>query len=77
MPTVLRIGRFQFFFYSNEGQEEPHIHVKAGGEEAKFWVDPIALATNHGFNGRELSEIQRLVEQHRVEFLEAWDEHLG
>jgi len=73
----LRIGRFRFFFYSNEGQEPPHIHVKAGGDEAKFGLDPIALATNHGFNGRELSEIQRLVEQHRVEFLEAWDEHLG
>lgn len=74
MPTILRVGRFRFFFYSNEGQEPPHVHVKAGGDEAKFWLDPIALATNHGFNGRELSEIQRLVERHRTEFLEAWDE---
>ena len=77
MPTVLRVGRFRFFFYSNEGQEPPHIHVKAGGDEAKFWLDPIALAANHGFNGRELGEIERLVEQHRAELLEAWDEHLG
>jgi len=77
MPTVLWVGRFRFFFYSNEGQEAPHIHVKAGGDEAKFWLDPIALATNHGFNGRELSEIERLVEQHRIGLLEAWNEHLG
>ncbi len=77
MPTVLRVGHFRFFFYSNEGQEPPHIHVKAGEDEAKFWLDPVALTANHGFNGRALSEIARLVEQHRAELLEAWDEHFG
>jgi hypothetical protein len=77
MPTVLRVGPYRFFFYSNEGQEPPHIHVKAGGDEAKFRLDPIELAANYGFNGRELSEIERLVEQHRNAFLEAWHEHLG
>jgi hypothetical protein len=73
----LRAGRFRFFFYSNEGQEPPHIHVKAGEDEAKFWLDPIGLAANYGFNGRELSEIERLVELHRAELREAWNEHLG
>ena len=77
MLTVLRVGRFRFFFYSNEGQEPPHVHVKASGDEAKFWLDPIALAGNYGFNGRELNEIERLVERHRTRFLEAWNEHLG
>jgi len=77
MPTVLRSGRYRFFFYSNEGNEPPHIHVKAGGDEAKFWLDPIALAANHGFNGRELGEIEQLIRQHQVELLEAWHEHLG
>ncbi len=28
MPTVLRVGRFRFYFFSNERQEPPHIHVK-------------------------------------------------
>jgi hypothetical protein len=77
MPTVLRSGRYRFFFYSNEGNEPPHIHVKAGGDEAKFWLDPIALASNHGFNGRELNEIEQLIRQHQVELLEAWHEHFG
>jgi hypothetical protein len=77
MPTVLRVGRYRFFFFSNEGQEPPHIHVKAGEDEAKFWLDPVALVANYGFNGRELSEIARLVAQHRTGLLEAWDEHLG
>jgi hypothetical protein len=77
MPTVLRVGRYRFFFYSNEGREPPHIHIKAGEDEAKYWLDPVQLAGNYGFNGRELSEIERLIAQHRVALLEAWNEHLG
>ncbi|HEX8202259.1 MAG TPA: DUF4160 domain-containing protein [Isosphaeraceae bacterium] len=56
MPTVLRVGRFRFFFDSNEGQEPPHVHVRSGGDEAKFWLDPIDMAANYGFNARELNE---------------------
>lgn len=77
MPTVLRVGRFRFFFYSNEGQEPPHIHIKAGSDEVKFWLEPVTMASNHGFNGRELNAIEQLVVQHQLELLEAWNEHLG
>ena len=24
-------------------------------DEAKFWIDPVQLAANHGFNARELT----------------------
>lgn len=77
MPTILRIGRFRFHFFSNERQEPPHIHVKAAEDEAKFWLDPVQLAANYGFNSRELNEARRLVEEHRVEFLEAWTGHFN
>lgn len=77
MPTVLRVGRYRFFFFSNEGREPPHIHVKAGNDEAKFWLDRIHLAANHGFNGHELNEIQRLVEEYRDRLLEVWHEYFG
>jgi hypothetical protein len=77
MPTVLRVGKYRFFFFSNEGQEPAHIHVKAGDDEAKFWLAPVQLVANYGFNGRELNRIQRLVEKHRDELVEAWDEHFG
>ena len=77
MPTVLRVGRYRFFFYSNEGNEAPHIHIKAGEDEAKFWLEPIALAANYGFNGRELSEIERSSNSTDSDYLEAWNEHLG
>ena len=77
MPTVLRIGRFRFYFFSNEGREPPHIHVKAGSEQAKFWLTPVVLAANYGFDGKTLNRLQELVTDHRELFLEAWHEHFG
>lgn len=77
MPSVLRVGRFRFFFFSNEGDEPPHIHVKAAEHEAKFWLDPIGLVANYGFRSRDLNEIERLIREHEAELLEAWHEHLG
>ncbi len=74
MPTVLRVGRYRFFFYSNESVEPPHIHVKAESDQAKFWLEPIRLALNYGFRAHELNEIERIIQEHREELLEAWNE---
>ena len=77
MPTVLRVGRYRFHFFSNESREPPHIHVKASGDEAKFWLDPVQLAANYGFNVREINELEHLVAEHRTLLLETWHEHFG
>ena len=77
MPTVLRIGRYRFFFFSNEGDEPPHIHVKAGSDEAKFWLAPVGLEVNYGFASRDLTEIKNLVVGHRDQLMEAWNAHFG
>jgi hypothetical protein len=73
MPTVLRVGRYRFYFFSNEGQEPPHIHVKAGSDEAKFWLHPIDLASNYGFRAHALNEIAQIIEAHQEKLMEAWD----
>lgn len=65
MPTILRVGRYRFSFFSNENQEPPHVHVKAGDQQAKFWLDPVCLAFNYGYKAHELNEIERIVRQHR------------
>jgi hypothetical protein len=77
MPAILKIGPYRFLFFSNEGSEPAHIHVKAAENEAKFWLEPVQLAANYGFNGRQLTEILGLVEEHCNEFLEAWDEYFS
>ena len=52
MPTVLRIGPYRFHFYSNEGNEPPHIHIRFEGNECKYWLEPIALAKNRGIENQ-------------------------
>jgi hypothetical protein len=44
VPTVLRIGKWRFHFYSDEGREPAHIHVRSPDGECKFWLDPVPLA---------------------------------
>lgn len=77
MPTVLRDGPYSFVFFSSDGTEPPHIHVKRDRSVAKFWLLPIALAKNRGFAEHELNRIERLVVQHLQTLLEAWHEYFG
>lgn len=77
MPTVLRVGRFRFYFFSNESQEPPHIHIQAAGDQAKFWLEPIRLAVNFGFAARDLNEIERIIREHQAELVEAWNEYFS
>lgn len=75
MPTILRLSGYQFFFYSLEGSEPPHIHVEHGDRVAKFWLDPVSVAKSHGFRAHELNRLRVLVIEHRASFVEAWNAH--
>ena len=68
MPTVLRIGPYRFFFWSNESSEPPHVHVEAGDAHAKIWLS---------YNPRALRRLRELTVQHEQQILERWHEHLG
>ena len=71
MPTIARIGPFRFFFYSNEGTEPPHVHVKHERKLARFWLDPVALASSGRFSPPELRALERIVVENRERFMEA------
>jgi hypothetical protein len=75
MPTVLRWHGFRFYFFSNERNEPPHIHVDKGGRSAKFWLGPVSLARNHGYPDRELNRLHAKIEEYEDTFLRAWNEH--
>lgn len=77
MPTVARDGPFRFFFYSNEGSEDPHIHVERDGRTAKFWLDPVALAASGHFSPVQLREIERIVRKDEAMLIKAWNEFFG
>lgn len=74
MPTVLQSGPFRFFFYAGDGGEPLHVHVERDDGEAKFWLDPVRLARSQGLRSKDIHQIQKLVEQHQAELMEAWDE---
>ena len=76
-PTVFRAGKYRGFFFSRE-EQRMHVHVNSPNGEAKFWLEPIlALATHTGLPTRELSRMQRVVEEHHGEIVRAWRAHFG
>lgn len=77
MPTVLRSGPYRFFFYSDDRDEPPHVHVERDDDVAKFWLVPVRLQRSGGFNRREINRIQRLVGENREQLLRSWDEYFA
>jgi hypothetical protein len=77
MPTILRSGPYRFYFYSHEPNEPPHVPVDRDDLSAKFWLLPVGLARNFGFQPKELRRVQKLVFQHQAAILEAWHGHFG
>lgn len=77
MPTVLRDGPYSFVFFSSDRGEPPHIHVKRDRLIAKFWLEPVAFANNHGFADHELKQVERLTIKHQATLLKAWHEHFS
>lgn len=76
MPTILRIGPYRFFFYSNEDGEPIHVHVIREKTEAKFWIEPnVSVASNEGFAKHELKKIMDMVIENKEIIEDAWNTH--
>jgi Domain of unknown function (DUF4160) len=74
MPTAFRSGPYRLFFYSADRMEPRHIHVERGIAVAKFWLDPVRLATNRGFAPPELAQVERSVHDNAAQLLKAWND---
>lgn len=75
MPTVFYSGPYRFFFYAGDRDEPPHIHVERENNVSKFWLDPVRIQNNGGFNRSEILRIQRLVEENQERLLRSWNEY--
>jgi hypothetical protein len=75
MPTVLRLGSFRFHFYSDEGNEPPHIHVETPEGECKFWLDPIRLARNMGITPKTIRLLEKIVFEHQDDLKEKFHDY--
>ena len=72
MPTVLRSGPYRFFFYANDRDEPPHVHVERDESRAKFWLGPVRLFDSGGFSRTEINKLRVLVVESESVFLKAW-----
>ncbi|MBX2900902.1 MAG: DUF4160 domain-containing protein [Cyclobacteriaceae bacterium] len=76
MPTVLRVNGFRFFFYTNDHLPK-HIHIEKGEGTAKFYLFPVELVKSKHFKASEISEIRKLVLEHRELLNQKWDEYFN
>ena len=77
MPTIKIIGPYRLFFYANDKTEPIHVHVERDDKAAKYWLNPVRLQKNSGFNRNEISQIHKIVEENSREIEEVWDEYFG
>lgn len=78
MPTTLRSGPYRFYFYSYDCGEPRHTHVDRESMSVKYWLDPdVSLTENHGFNRKELRDIERLAHANLEKLRNEWDDFCG
>lgn len=76
MPTLLFIRGLRFFFYSNENNEPPHVHVTKGNASGKIWLEPsISIAYLNGFSNAEQKDIMAIIDDHSENFKQKWYEY--
>ena len=76
-PKFKEINGFVFKIYSNE-ESRIHIHIVKAENEAKYWLEPdIELAENFGFSSKELSFIEKILEENGDDFKIKFARHTG
>jgi hypothetical protein len=65
--------RFGFSFTQMKGKS-PRIFMCKPTVVAKFWLQPVSLASSMGFSAKELNQLLGLVREHEVLFMEAWND---
>jgi hypothetical protein len=74
MPTIYREAGFRFHFYSNEGNEPPHIHVVGRGGEMKIWIPSLVTEFSYRLSPKDQRQVLEIVGQHVTLFMEKWNE---
>jgi len=76
MPTILFKDGFRFYFFSDEGNEPCHIHMKKGGGRGKVWLLPeLSEDYYYGFTAQEIKKIRKIVDENYENLIEKWHGH--
>lgn len=78
MPTILFVKGFRLFFFSGDGKEPVHIHVKKGDGDGKIWLFPeVRVAYLVGFSVQEEKQILDIVVENRETIIKKWNEYFS
>jgi hypothetical protein len=77
MPEALREGPYIFFFYSNDGNEPRHVHVRIENRYAKFWIEPVELEYSRRMRPSEVRKVRSIIEKNKIELISEWDAFFG
>ncbi|MBS1491835.1 MAG: DUF4160 domain-containing protein [Bacteroidetes bacterium] len=76
MQTVLIVKGFRFFFFSADGNEPAHIHVKKGDGDGKIWLQPeVKPAYLLDFTAPEEKQIMEIVRKNKDLIIAKWNEY--
>jgi len=67
---------YRFFFFSNE-HEPIHVDIEKGDKYAKIDVVSLKIEDSYKLTSKECKELLKIVEAHRDEIMEVWNEYLG
>ena len=76
MPKIYEEANLEFFFYSSDMDEPPHIHIeyKEGGV-IKVWLLTLKLArVRGGMPHHKQTQALQIIEVKKKYFLERWNE---
>ena len=54
-------------------EEQIHVHVRSSRKEAKYWLNPFALAWNKGFREHELNRIEQIIQRNHIKIVSIWN----
>ena len=78
MPTVLLVNGFRFFFFSADGKDPIHVHVKKEDGDGKIWIMPeLRTAYLLDFSLQEEKQIMEIVVENKNLIIEKWNEHFN
>ena len=74
MPTILRKNGYHFRFFSNEGTEPCHVHVRGKDGVMKVWLPAVVVADVRGYTPKQQREILDIIRADKALLVEAWNE---
>jgi hypothetical protein len=78
MPTVLLLNGFRFFFFSADGKEPIHVHVKKADGDGKIWIMPEPRAAYLlDFSSQEEKQIMEIVAENKELIIQKWNEYFN